>query len=174
LYTGENDATWLERGRGIELDQKVLEVVLSKLSTDPVSNDFVNPSPPCTPIFLDQAIRSVLLKEMPTLDDTDVTMRQVGDTSQGMHIHDMDAVGDQGGAGATSGSGKRKEKEVPTGPASKAFSQSPYKDSGGSSNRTASSKKKRRLIRSAGRHQEGSQRHAESKDGGHTRSEDGG
>jgi hypothetical protein len=34
------------------------------------------------PICLDQAVRLALLKEMPTLDDTDVTVRQVGDMSQ--------------------------------------------------------------------------------------------
>jgi hypothetical protein len=73
---------WLERGRGTELDQKVLDAMLSKLSSDPTSDDFVNPSPPCMPICLDQAVRPTLLKEMPTLDDTDVTVRQVGDMSQ--------------------------------------------------------------------------------------------
>jgi hypothetical protein len=43
LYTGENDATWLERGRGPNLDLMVLYSMLLKLSTDPFSGDFINP-----------------------------------------------------------------------------------------------------------------------------------
>jgi hypothetical protein len=108
--------------------------MLSKLSSDPISDDFINPQLPCLPICLDQAARSALLKEMLTLDDPNVIVRQDGDVSQGMQIYDTDAVGDQGGASTTSGSGKGKEKEVPTGPAPKVCSWSPSKDSGGSSN----------------------------------------
>jgi hypothetical protein len=75
LYTKENEATQLERGHETEMDRKVLEAMLSKLSFGPVSEDFVNPPSSCMPICLDQAMRSVLLKDIPTLDDTDVTMR---------------------------------------------------------------------------------------------------
>jgi hypothetical protein len=81
LYIGENVTTRLERGRGIELDPKVLDAMLSKLSSDPISADFVNPPLPCMLIFLDQATRSKLLKEMPTLDNIDITVWQVGDAS---------------------------------------------------------------------------------------------
>jgi hypothetical protein len=88
------------------MDQKVLEAMLSKLSFGPVSEDFVNPPPSCMPICLDQAMRSALLKDIPTLDNTDVTMRQVGGVSQGMQTRYTDAAGSQGGAGTTSGSGK--------------------------------------------------------------------
>jgi hypothetical protein len=52
LHTGENDTTRLERGRGSDLDLRVLESILSKLSMDPL-----------------------LLKEMPTLDDIDIALR---------------------------------------------------------------------------------------------------
>jgi hypothetical protein len=46
LYTGEDDASRLERDRGTDLDLKV------------------PPSPPsCMPIFLDQTTRSKLLKD---------------------------------------------------------------------------------------------------------------
>jgi hypothetical protein len=68
----------------MDLDQNVLEAMLTKLSSDPTSDDFVNPLPFYKPIFLDQAVRSLLLKQMPTLDDIDVVVRQVGDTSQGV------------------------------------------------------------------------------------------
>jgi hypothetical protein len=33
------------------------------------------------PISLDQVVRSQLLKEMPTLDDNDITVQQMGDQS---------------------------------------------------------------------------------------------
>jgi hypothetical protein len=59
----------------------VLEATLSKLSVDLSSGDFINPSSPCMPIFLDQVVRSQLLKEMPTLDDNDITVQQMGDQS---------------------------------------------------------------------------------------------
>jgi hypothetical protein len=62
----------------MDLDPKMLDAMLSKLCTDPISTDFVNPPTPCKPIFLDQATRSKLLKEMPTLDDIDITVRHVG------------------------------------------------------------------------------------------------
>jgi hypothetical protein len=39
--------------------------MLTKMSTDPHSDDFINPLPLCMPIFLDQAVRSLLLKQMP-------------------------------------------------------------------------------------------------------------
>jgi hypothetical protein len=75
LYIGENDATRLERGNGMDLGLKVLDTMLLKLSSDSISDDLINPPPSCLPIFMDQAVRSKLLKKMPTLDDIDVTVR---------------------------------------------------------------------------------------------------
>jgi hypothetical protein len=43
LYTGENDTTRLERGQGSDLDPRVLNSMLLKLSTDSSSSDFINP-----------------------------------------------------------------------------------------------------------------------------------
>jgi hypothetical protein len=90
LYTSENDATRLERGCGLDLDSGVLEVMLSKQSTDPSFSNFINPPAPCIPICLDQAVRSLLLKVMPRLDDIDITVHQRGG---GMHIPGTDATG---------------------------------------------------------------------------------
>jgi hypothetical protein len=50
-------------------------MMLSKLSSDSIFDDLINPLPSYLPIFMDQPMRSKLLKEMPTLDDIDVTMR---------------------------------------------------------------------------------------------------
>jgi hypothetical protein len=78
--------------------------------------------------FLDQVERSLLLKEMPMLDNIDITVRQTGDQSRGMHIPGTDAAGSRRSADATSGPGKRKEKVVPSGSASKGKSWSPSRD----------------------------------------------
>jgi hypothetical protein len=63
---------------------KLLDTMLSKLCSDLITNDLINPPPSCLPIFMDQVARSKLLKEMPTLDDIDVVVRQVRDASQGV------------------------------------------------------------------------------------------
>jgi hypothetical protein len=57
LYIGENDTIRLEHSHRMELDSKVLEAMLTKMSTDPHSDNFINPPPLCMPIFLDQAVR---------------------------------------------------------------------------------------------------------------------
>jgi hypothetical protein len=81
LYIEENDITRLERGHGTELDQKVLEAMLMKLSSDLNSDDFINPPPLCMSIFVDQATRSLLLKQMPTLDKIDIVVWHAGHIS---------------------------------------------------------------------------------------------
>jgi hypothetical protein len=65
MYNRENDATRLEHGSGSYLDPTVLAGMLLKLSIDPSSDDFTNPSVWCMPLCLDQAMRSLLLKELP-------------------------------------------------------------------------------------------------------------
>jgi hypothetical protein len=56
LYTGVNNTIWLEHGCGSDLDPKVLDTMLGKLSLDPISPDFIIPPEACTPICLDQAM----------------------------------------------------------------------------------------------------------------------
>jgi hypothetical protein len=117
--------------------------MLSKLCSNPVSDDFINPPPSYLPIFMDQATRSKLLKEMPTLDDIDVAVRQVRDASWGVQIPRMDDTGvqvprrddsgGQGGSDPTPRPGKGKEKVETAMPASKAGSSSLPKDVGASS-----------------------------------------
>jgi hypothetical protein len=53
LYTRENDAIWLEHDQGTNLDLKVLDMTLSKLSFDLIFDNVVNPPPSCLPIFMD-------------------------------------------------------------------------------------------------------------------------
>jgi hypothetical protein len=78
---------------------------------DPSSSDNINPHQ-CMSIFLDLATRSQQLKEMPTLDDIDIKVWQMGDQSRGMQIPRADAIGGQKGVSASSGSGKGKQ-QVP-------------------------------------------------------------
>jgi hypothetical protein len=148
LYTGENNATQLECGHGTGLGMKVLDMMLSTLSCDLISNDLVNPLSSCLPIFMDQAVRSNLLKDMPKLDDIDVIVQQIRDASQGVKIPKIDDADGQRGMGPTSGSGKGKENAVASGSTPKAASQSPPGDIGASIRPTASSEKKRRLVHS--------------------------
>jgi hypothetical protein len=55
LYTGVNDTTLLECSHELDLDPKVLDTMLGKLSPDPISLDFIIPPVACAPICLDQA-----------------------------------------------------------------------------------------------------------------------
>jgi hypothetical protein len=123
MYTGENDAMRPECGSGSDLDPTVLAGMLSKLSIDSSLNDFTTPSPgQCTPLCLDQTTMLLPLKELPTLDDIDVIVRQMGDQSHGVHSPRMGAIDSRRGADVTSGPGKGKEKVAPYGSASKARS----------------------------------------------------
>jgi hypothetical protein len=129
---------------------KVLDMMLSKLSSNPISNDVINPPASCLPIFMDQVVRSKLLKEMPTLDDIDVVVWQIRDASPGVQIHRMDATEGQMGASTTSGSNKGKEKVATTGPAPKEGSWSPSRDIGVLTRPSVSPEEKTRLVHDDG------------------------
>jgi hypothetical protein len=66
------------------MGMKVLDTMLSMSCSDSISDDLINPSPSCLPIFMHQVAKSKLLKEMPMLDDIDVIVRQVKNVSQGV------------------------------------------------------------------------------------------
>jgi hypothetical protein len=95
MYTGENDTTWLERSHGADLDARVLETSLSKLSTDSSFTGFITPPMHYMPICMNQAMRSLLLKAMPTLDNIDIMIWQRGDPSHGMSILREDSTAGQ-------------------------------------------------------------------------------
>jgi uncharacterized Zn-binding protein involved in type VI secretion len=61
-------------------------MTLLKLSTDLTSHVFITPLELCVAICLNQASRSLLLSEILSLDDIDLTARQVGDPSHGVGI----------------------------------------------------------------------------------------
>jgi hypothetical protein len=73
-------------------------------------------------------VRSKLLKEIHMLNDIDVTVQQVRDVSWGVQIPKIDDTDGQRVADSTLGSGKGKEKVVTSGPAPKAGSRSPPRD----------------------------------------------
>jgi hypothetical protein len=72
LYTSLNDTTRLEHDDKSDLELYMLAATLSKPSTDLTSHDFIKPPELCVPICLNQATRSLLLGEMPSLDDIDL------------------------------------------------------------------------------------------------------
>jgi hypothetical protein len=92
LYTGVNDTTRLESDRGLDLNPKELDIMLGKLSPDPISLNFNIPPVSCVPICLDQATRPKLLREVPKLDNIDIAAPQTGDQSCGVHIPETDAT----------------------------------------------------------------------------------
>jgi hypothetical protein len=147
IYTEENDAMRLERGSGPDLDPTVLARMLQKLSFDPSSDDFINPSARCMPLCLDQATRLLLLKELPTLDYIDIAVRQTGDQSRDVHIAGTCAAGTWRTDDVASSLGKGKEKVVSFGSASKARSWTASSDTKTSSEEAAPLERKRRLAR---------------------------
>jgi hypothetical protein len=64
-----NNVTRLERRDGSVLGEELLVLVIGKLSLDSSSHDFVTPPAPCQPIYMDQAMRTLLLVVMPLMDD---------------------------------------------------------------------------------------------------------
>jgi hypothetical protein len=62
----------------------VLRTRLGKLSPDPSLTDFVTPPLACVPLCSDQATWTRLLRELPSLDDIDITVLQKGDESWGV------------------------------------------------------------------------------------------
>jgi hypothetical protein len=150
MYTGENKTTQLERGHGSDLDSRVLDGMLSKLSVDLSSGNFINPSVPCMPICFNQAMRSQLLKDMPTLDNIDITTQQMGDQSCGVHIPEMNVTDGRRNADTTSSFGKEKEKIASSGSASKVSSRSASSGVEASPKEIAPLERKRRLVHSDG------------------------
>jgi hypothetical protein len=150
MYTGKDDTMWLERGHGSDLEPTILDRMLSKLSVDPSSSDFINPLARCMPIFLDPTAKSQLLREMPTLDDIHITTRHTGNKSRGVHILGTDVASSRRSADAASGLDKRKEKVAPSESASKVRSQSPSSDVEVSSEEIVPLQRKKRLIHSDG------------------------
>jgi hypothetical protein len=84
LYTREGNTTGLECSRNSDLAPNVLGTLLGRLSPDPSSVNFVTPPVVCAPMCSDKASRTRLLRELPTLDDIDITVWQRGDESWGV------------------------------------------------------------------------------------------
>jgi hypothetical protein len=81
MYIGEDNTKQLERGHDSCLDPDVLRTLLGRLSPNSSSVDFMTPLAACAPMCLDQATRTRMLRELPTLDNIDIVARQRGDES---------------------------------------------------------------------------------------------
>jgi hypothetical protein len=110
LYTGEGDATRLEREQGSNLASDEQRALLGKLSPDPASAGFTTLPPAYAPLCSDQATRRRLLQELSTLDDISLAVRQKGDESRGVQIPRADVTGGPGAPSAGSGPIKGKGK----------------------------------------------------------------
>jgi hypothetical protein len=135
-----NDARQLERGNKLNLDVGPLAMVLSRLSPNPSSTDFITHPEHCLPIYANQAMRLLLLKGMPMLDDIDIARMWRGKESRGMQIPGMDAAGGRRGTNTITGSTKGKGKVAP----------SVGGDDEVSSDDGIPLQRRRRLLRSAG------------------------
>jgi hypothetical protein len=113
-----NNTTWLERDRRSDLDPKVLDTMMGKLSPNRISPNFIIPPVACAPICLDQSTRTKLLKELPTLDYIDITVQQVGDQSRGMQILETDTADGQGAPAPVLALARERNKSCLLGPPS--------------------------------------------------------
>jgi hypothetical protein len=109
LYIGVNDVTRLERYDGSVLGEEALALVMMKLSPDPSSHDFVTPPASCQPLYMDQAVRTLLLVAMPSMDDVGIAPIQRGGQSRGVQIP---RAGTAGGAAPSPALSKGKGKVV--------------------------------------------------------------
>jgi hypothetical protein len=98
LYTGVNIVMWLERGDGSTLSEEALALVMGKLSPDPSSHGFVTPLTSCQPFCMGQAVRSLLLVVIPSMDNVGIAPIQRHDQSRGVQILRTGATGGQCGA----------------------------------------------------------------------------
>jgi hypothetical protein len=91
----------------------VLGTLLGRLIPHLTSIDFITPPVTYAPMCLDQATRMRLLRELPTLDNIGIAVRQRGDESRGIHIPRVDIASSQGCVSTSPGSGKGKGKAAP-------------------------------------------------------------
>jgi hypothetical protein len=95
-------------------------------------------------------MKSLLVKELPMLDDIDIAVRQTGDQSYGVHIPGTGAVCSRRSADVASGPSKGKEKVAPSRSASKGRSWPTSSNIETSSEEAAPLERKRRLVCSDG------------------------
>jgi hypothetical protein len=113
MFTEEGNTMQLERSRDSDLASDMLGALLRRLSPDPSSVDFVSPSAVYGPMCSDQAARTRLLRELPTLDDINIAARQRGDESRDVQIPGAVIAGGQGNVSTGPSSGKGKGNAAP-------------------------------------------------------------
>jgi hypothetical protein len=72
--------------------------LFSSFFLDPSSHDFITPPASCQPLHMDQAMRSMLLVAMPSMDDVGIAPIQRGDQSRDVQIPGAGVACGQGGA----------------------------------------------------------------------------
>jgi hypothetical protein len=93
-----NDVTWLEHDNGSILGKEALMLVMGTLRLDPSSHDFVTPPASYQPLYMDQAMRTLLLVVMPSMDNFGIAPTHRGDQNHGVQIPGAGVTNGQGGA----------------------------------------------------------------------------
>jgi hypothetical protein len=109
MYTRVNDIMRLDCGPGSILGNTLPAATLKALTIDQPSAKLMTPAVGCEPLCMKQAVRTVMLVKMPTLDDVDIALVQRGDQSHGVVIPGSggpgSAAGGHGHGGVPVGSG---------------------------------------------------------------------
>jgi hypothetical protein len=121
MYTGPNDCCKIARGPGTDFTRAELEVSIQGMTGEAFSLESLVLPSGIKALCEDQALRSVVLASMPTLDEGGLAVRQVGgDPNRGIHIPgtlpDRQQRTSQGPGGSSHGgpapAGKGKGKET--------------------------------------------------------------
>ncbi|KAJ1268715.1 hypothetical protein BS78_07G156400 [Paspalum vaginatum] len=99
-YTGSNDCSRVVRGEDHDLTPLLLEEWVRCVTDESFSPEQLRLPSAIVPLCRDQALRTAVLREMPTLDDGGLAARQLGgDPNRGVHIDDA-SVGGSGARGS--------------------------------------------------------------------------
>ena len=86
LYTGINDFCRLHRGSDSDTSPEEVEAIVKSVSGDVFVPACLGAPPNAPPLCENQELRSRMLAEMPTLDESGLAVRQVGDVTRGIVI----------------------------------------------------------------------------------------
>ncbi|KAJ1292143.1 hypothetical protein BS78_02G369300 [Paspalum vaginatum] len=106
-YTGSNDCSRVVRGEGHDLTPLLLEEWVRCVTDVSFPSEQLRLPSAIVPLCRDQALRTAVLREMPTLDDGGLAARQLGgDPNRGVHIADAPVGGSDARGTAPADKGK--------------------------------------------------------------------
>ncbi|KAJ1265755.1 hypothetical protein BS78_08G099700 [Paspalum vaginatum] len=106
-YTGSNDCSRVVRGEGHDVTPLLLEEWVRCVTDVSFPPEQLRLPSAIVPLCRDQALRTAVLREMPTLDDGGLAARQLGgDPNRGVHIADAPVGGSDARGTAPADKGK--------------------------------------------------------------------